>query len=140
MIEVQNLTKLYDERPAVTDISFSVPRGQVLGFLGPNGAGKSTTMRILCGYLGATSGRASIAGFDVFEKSLEVRRRVERLLPTLELEPLSCIGSSFDPELMEVVEVVGDTDQPAGTVVEEVRPGYLWRGRLFRFAQVKVAR
>ena len=76
MIEVQNLTKLYDERPAVTDISFSVPRGQVLGFLGPNGAGKSTTMRILCGYLGATSGTASIAGYDVFDSSLEVRRRV----------------------------------------------------------------
>jgi ABC-2 type transport system ATP-binding protein len=76
VIEVQNLTKLYDERPAVTDISFSVPRGQVLGFLGPNGAGKSTTMRILCGYLGASSGTASIAGFDVFDHSLEVRRRV----------------------------------------------------------------
>src|SRR5918911_2151318 len=85
VIEVQNLTKLYDERPAVTDVTFSVPRGQVLGFLGPNGAGKSTTMRILTGYLSATSGRASIAGFDVFDHSLEVRRRVG-YLP--ELAPL----------------------------------------------------
>jgi molecular chaperone GrpE len=67
-------------------------------------------------------------------------RRVERLLPTLELEPLSCTGEVFDPEQMEVVEVVGDSGQPAGTVVEEVRPGYLWRGKLLRFAQVKVAR
>jgi ABC-2 type transport system ATP-binding protein len=85
VIEVQNLTKLYDERPAVTDISFSVPRGQVLGFLGPNGAGKSTTMRILSGYLGATSGGASIAGFDVFSESLEVRRRVGYLPETTPL-------------------------------------------------------
>jgi ABC-2 type transport system ATP-binding protein len=85
LIEVQHLTKLYDERPAVTDISFSVPRGQVLGFLGPNGAGKSTTMRILCGYLGATSGTASIAGYDVFERSLDVRRRVGYLPETTPL-------------------------------------------------------
>jgi molecular chaperone GrpE len=67
-------------------------------------------------------------------------RRVERLLPSLDLESLSCTGEAFDPESMEVVEVVGDTGRPAGTVVEEVRPGYIWRGRLLRFAQVKVAR
>src|SRR5207248_11404041 len=85
VIEVQNLTKLYDERPAVTDITFSVPRGQVLGFLGPNGAGKSTTMRILCGYLGATAGTASISGYDVFDDSLEVRRRVGYLPETTPL-------------------------------------------------------
>ena len=85
MIEVQGLTKYFDERPAIVDVTFSVPRGQVLGFLGPNGAGKSTTMRILTGYLSATSGRASIAGFDVFDHSLEVRRRVG-YLP--ELAPL----------------------------------------------------
>ncbi|GAC1655236.1 MAG: ABC transporter ATP-binding protein [Candidatus Dormibacteraceae bacterium] len=76
MIEVSDLTKTYGPRTAVNGISFSVPRGQVLGFLGPNGAGKSTTMRILTGYLSATSGRASIAGFDVFDHPLEVRRRV----------------------------------------------------------------
>lgn len=76
MIEVQGLTKYYDERPAIVDVTFSVPRGQVLGFLGPNGAGKSTTMRILTGYLGASSGQASIGGHDVFEHSLDVRRRV----------------------------------------------------------------
>ncbi|MDQ6920777.1 MAG: ATP-binding cassette domain-containing protein, partial [Candidatus Dormibacteraeota bacterium] len=73
MIEVQGLTKYYGERPAISEVTFSVPRGQVLGFLGPNGAGKSTTMRILTGYLGASSGSASIAGFDVFDRSLEVR-------------------------------------------------------------------
>lgn len=67
-------------------------------------------------------------------------RRVERLLPTLELEPISCTGEVFDPELMEVVEVVGDTGLPPGTVMEDVRLGYHWRGKLLRFAQVKVAR
>ena len=61
---------------AVDGITFSVPRGEILGFLGPNGAGKSTTMRILTGYLSATSGRASIAGFDVFSNPIEVRRRI----------------------------------------------------------------
>src|SRR5207245_3194474 len=76
LIEVQGLTRYNAKRPAIQDVTFSVPRGQVLGFLGPNGAGKSTTMRILTGYLGATSGAASIAGYDVFEQSLEVRRRV----------------------------------------------------------------
>src|SRR4029077_12804450 len=73
------------KRPAIQDVTFSVPRGQVLGFLGPNGAGKSTTMRILTGYLGATSGTAGIAGFDVFKQSLEVRRLVGYLPETTPL-------------------------------------------------------
>jgi ABC-2 type transport system ATP-binding protein len=76
LIEVQDLTKSYGPRLAVDGISFSVPRGEILGFLGPNGAGKSTTMRILTGYLSATTGTASIAGFDVFQNPLEVRRRI----------------------------------------------------------------
>jgi ABC-2 type transport system ATP-binding protein len=85
LIQVQGLTKYYGPRPAIVDVTFSVPRGQVLGFLGPNGAGKSTTMRILTGYLGATSGTATVAGYDVFDHSLEVRRRVGYLA---ELNPL----------------------------------------------------
>ncbi len=85
LISVQGLTKYYDERPAIVDVTFSVPRGQILGFLGPNGAGKSTTMRILTGYLGATGGTATVAGFDVFSQSREVRRRIG-YLP--ELNPL----------------------------------------------------
>lgn len=76
MIEVRNLTKLYPGRAAVTDLSFSVPRGQVLGFLGPNGAGKSTTMRILTGFIAPTEGSAAVAGHDVLRDSLAVRRRV----------------------------------------------------------------
>ena len=67
-------------------------------------------------------------------------RRVERLLPTLDLEVHMCVGEEFDPETMEAVEVVGDSGQPPGTVLEVVRPGYRWSGKLFRFAQVKVAR
>ena len=76
MIHVQNLTKYYGDYLAVEDVTFDVPQGQIVGFLGPNGAGKSTTMRILTGYLTPTSGRATIAGFDVFWKPIEVRRRI----------------------------------------------------------------
>src|SRR4026209_348846 len=79
MIEVQDVTKRYGPVTAVDDVSFRVEKGEILGFLGPNGAGKTTTMRILTGYLPATSGSARIAGFDVFEQSLEVRRRIEYL-------------------------------------------------------------
>jgi gliding motility-associated transport system ATP-binding protein len=76
VIHVSHLTKFYGEYAAIRDISFDVPRGKVVGFLGPNGAGKTTTMRILAGFLTATSGRASIDGHDVFWDPLEVRRRI----------------------------------------------------------------
>jgi ABC-2 type transport system ATP-binding protein len=76
MIEVVNLTKRYAGRTAVSDLSFTVGRGEIVGLLGPNGAGKSTTMRILACYLAATSGSARVAGFDVFSESQEVRRRI----------------------------------------------------------------
>lgn len=76
MIEVDDLTKLYAGRPAVTNLSFNVSRGEIVGLLGPNGAGKSTTMRILSGYMPATSGTARVAGLDVFKESDEVRRRI----------------------------------------------------------------
>lgn len=76
MIKVENLTKRYAGVSALNGLSFEVNRGEIVGFLGPNGAGKSTTMRILTGFIPATSGRASVAGFDVFDDSLEVRRHV----------------------------------------------------------------
>jgi ABC-2 type transport system ATP-binding protein len=76
MIEVSNLTKTYPGVTAVDDLSFTVAKGQIVGFLGPNGAGKSTTMRILTCFIAPTSGSAKLAGFDVLEKSMEVRRRV----------------------------------------------------------------
>jgi len=76
VIHVSNLIKYYGDYAAVRNVSFDVPKGQVVGFLGPNGAGKSTTMRILAGYLTATSGRATIDGLDVFWQPVEVRRRI----------------------------------------------------------------
>ena len=76
MIEVERLTKDYGTVVAVRDVSFSVGRGEVVGVLGPNGAGKSTTLRILAGFLGATSGRVRIAGFDIAEQSLEAREKL----------------------------------------------------------------
>lgn len=76
MIEAIQLTKLYDNTPALTDVSFTVGKGEILGFLGPNGAGKTTTMRILTGFLPPTSGTARVAGFDVLNQSMEVRRRI----------------------------------------------------------------
>ena len=76
MIEVANLTKRYGELAAVRDASFTAPSGQILGFLGPNGAGKTTTMRIITGFLPATSGTVRVEGFDVFTQSSEVRRRI----------------------------------------------------------------
>jgi ABC-2 type transport system ATP-binding protein len=76
MIKVENLTKRYAGVPAIQNLNFEVAKGEIVGFLGPNGAGKSTTMKILTGYLPASSGHASIAGFDVFSQSIEARRRL----------------------------------------------------------------
>jgi ABC-2 type transport system ATP-binding protein len=76
MIEVEHLSKFYGATAAIQDVDFSVETGEILGFLGPNGAGKTTTMRILAGYIPATAGTARIAGYDVHEQSLEVRRRI----------------------------------------------------------------
>jgi len=76
VIEVEHLSKVYNGRKAIDDISFNVGKGEVLGFLGPNGAGKTTTMRILTCYMPSTEGTARIAGFDVFEESMEVRKRI----------------------------------------------------------------
>ena len=76
MIEVENLTKRYAGHTAVSDISFTVKRGEIVGLLGPNGAGKSTTMRVLSCFMPATSGTVRVAGLDVFRDSTEVRRRI----------------------------------------------------------------
>jgi ABC-2 type transport system ATP-binding protein len=76
MIQVSHLTKLYGPRTAIHDLSFDVQKGEVVGFLGPNGAGKSTTMKILTGFMPASEGTANVAGFDVFNQPLEVKRNV----------------------------------------------------------------
>lgn len=76
VIEIENLTKSYGSNKAVNNISFTVSRGEILGFLGPNGAGKSTTMNMLTGYLSKDSGRAAVCGFDILENPKEVKRRI----------------------------------------------------------------
>jgi ABC-2 type transport system ATP-binding protein len=87
VIEVQGLTKHYGRVTAVDDVSFRVERGEILGFLGPNGAGKTTTMRILTGYMPASSGRAIVAGYDIFEQPIEAKRRTGYLPETPPLYP-----------------------------------------------------
>ena len=87
MIEAKNLTKRYRDRIAIENLTFSVNEGEILGFLGPNGAGKTTTMRILSGFVPPSEGSAKIAGFDVFEDPLEVKRRLGYLPETPPLYP-----------------------------------------------------
>lgn len=86
-IEVEHLSKVYGSTIAIEDIYFSVAAGEIIGFLGPNGAGKTTTMRILAGYLPATSGTAKIAGYDVHRHSMQVRRHIGYLPETPPLYP-----------------------------------------------------
>lgn len=87
MIEVEHLSKIYGATSAIQDVDFSVESGEILGFLGPNGAGKTTTMRILSGYIPATTGTARVAGYDVHQQSMEVRRRIGYLPETPPLYP-----------------------------------------------------
>jgi ABC-2 type transport system ATP-binding protein len=87
VIEVEHLTKRYGPVTAVSDVSFQVGKGEILGFLGPNGAGKTTTMRVLTGYMPATEGRVVVAGYDVFEKPVEAKRRTGYLPETPPLYP-----------------------------------------------------
>ena len=85
MIEVSGLTKYYGDFPALRDVTFSVPKGQILAFLGPNGAGKSTTMKILTGYISPSAGSATVAGADVVSHPLQVRKRIGYLPETTPL-------------------------------------------------------
>jgi ABC-2 type transport system ATP-binding protein len=141
MIHVDSLTKVYGaNRPAVDNISFDVRSGEVLGFLGPNGAGKTTTMRILTSFLAPTAGRAEVAGFDVYEKSLEVRRRLGYLpedTPVYRdmtvLEYLNFVADVRDlpkegrkPRFKKVVEQCGITDR-LGDLIGELSKGYRQR-------------
>lgn len=99
MIKVDGLTKRYARNVAVDNISFEVEKGQIVGFLGPNGAGKTTTMRVLTCFLPPTSGKASVAGFDVLEQPIEVKRRIGYLPETPPLYP--------EMEVKEYVRYVG---------------------------------
>jgi ABC-2 type transport system ATP-binding protein len=123
MIDVEGLTKFYGAFPAIQDLNFNARPGEIVGFLGPNGAGKTTTMRILAGYMPPTSGTARVAGFDVIEQSLEVRRRVGYLPETVPLYPemavfeyLAYMGSlrrvpELEARIDEVLEQVDMLDR-----------------------------
>ena len=87
MIKVEGLTKRYARTVAVDNISFEIEKGQIVGFLGPNGAGKTTTMRVLTCFLPPTEGTANVAGFDVMEKPMEVKKRIGYLPETPPVYP-----------------------------------------------------
>ena len=100
VIEVSHLTKYYGNFPAVHDISFSINKGEVVGFLGPNGAGKTTTMKVLTGFMPPTGGTVKIAGYDALENSLEICKKIGYLPESVPLytdmtvtEYLSFMGS-----------------------------------------------
>ncbi|MBM4359970.1 MAG: ABC transporter ATP-binding protein [Deltaproteobacteria bacterium] len=105
MIEVVHLSKSYGAIAAVHDLSFSVEAGQVVGFLGPNGAGKSTTLRILAGFLGASSGKVTIAGFDIVDERHEALKRLGYMPETSPLYPEMKVREylSFRAELKDVL-------------------------------------
>ena len=140
MIEVKNLTKRYRERVAVDNLNFSVQEGEILGFLGPNGAGKSTTMKILTGFLPPSEGTASIAGFDVFEKPLEAKRRIGYLPEKPPLYPEMTVHGylkfvaqikgvprkQLQSELQRVEAATGIADV-AGRVIKNLSKGYRQR-------------
>ena len=96
MIQAKGLTKRYGDLVAVDDVSFSVARGEVVGFLGPNGAGKTTTMRLLTGYLPATDGTAEIAGSDIFSDPIQARRAIGYLPETPPLYPEMTVRSFLE--------------------------------------------
>lgn len=140
MIEVDHLTKRYGSFTAVDNISFEVGRGEIVGFLGPNGAGKTTTMRVLTCYLPATDGTARIAGYDIFDAPLEVKKRIG-YLP--ESPPLyrdmrvqtylnfvaDIKGLSKDKQADRIVEVMaqcGLSDR-AGQLIGQLSKGYRQR-------------
>ncbi|HEY8078455.1 MAG TPA: ABC transporter ATP-binding protein [Labilithrix sp.] len=104
MISVEHLVKRYGPSAAVDDLSFEVDKGEVVGFLGPNGAGKSTTMRILAGFLGATSGKISVAGHDIVRESFEARTKIGYMPEAVPLYPEMRVGEylSFRAELKRV--------------------------------------
>jgi ABC-2 type transport system ATP-binding protein len=129
MISAQQLTKRFGRFLAVDGVSFEVGKGEVLGFLGPNGAGKTTTMRMLTGFIPASEGRAVVAGFDVFEDPMSVRRRVGYLPETPPLYPELTIGDylHFVAELREVP--AKGRSRKIGEVMEKVGLQG-WEGRI----------
>src|ERR1700687_3558851 len=107
MITVTELTKRYARHTAVDHVSFEVQKGQIVGFLGPNGAGKTTTMRILTCFLPPTAGTATVAGFDVLEQPMEVKKRIGYLPEAPPLYP--------EMEVVEYLDFVGKLKGMSGS-------------------------
>jgi ABC-2 type transport system ATP-binding protein len=119
MIKTENLTKYYGTFPAIQDVTFSAEKGEILGFLGPNAAGKTTTMRILTCFFPPTSGNATVAGYDVFADSLEVRKRIGYLPETVPLY-LEMTAASYLSFVGEVKGLRGrELKTQVGKVIEE---------------------
>lgn len=121
MIKVENLTKRYAGHTAINNLSFEVGQGEIMGFLGPNGAGKTTTMRILASFLPPTSGRVSIAGFDIFEQSLQARSHLGYMPESVPLyndmrvtEYLDYRAAIKDVPHRRIAERVGDVKELCG--------------------------
>ncbi|MEA5569881.1 ABC transporter ATP-binding protein [Calothrix sp. UHCC 0171] len=140
MIEVEHLSKIYGSTAAITDVTFNVEEGEILGFLGPNGAGKTTTMRILSGYLPATNGTAKIAGFDVHENSLSVRQRIGYLPENPPLYPEMTIEGFLDfvarikgvpagdrPEKVKIALEKCNLSDRRHTIIRKLSKGYKQR-------------
>lgn len=130
VIEISGLTKKYGNNKAVNDISFSVSKGEILGFLGPNGAGKSTTMNILTGYLSKTSGKVSVCGFDILENSKEAKKKIGYLpeQPPIYMEMTPTEYLDFVCDLKGVKE---NKSEHIEAVMEKVGISHM-KGRLIR--------
>ena len=140
MIVVEDITKYYNDFPAVTGITFSVKQGEILGFLGPNGAGKSTTMKMLTGFMPPTSGSIEIAGYDIVEESLNARRHIGYLPETVPLyqdmtvsDYLDFMGAirgmkseQIDKRRGEVVEVC-NLNEYTNTIIGKLSKGFRQR-------------
>ena len=118
MIRVEGLTKDYGARRAIDSLTFNAKRGEILGFLGPNGAGKTTTMRILSGYMPPTAGKVEVAGFDIMEQSLDVRRQVGYMPETVPLYPDMTVFDSL--KFMADLRHLPDPEDRVEDVLESV--------------------
>jgi ABC-2 type transport system ATP-binding protein len=140
MIEIERLTKYYGDTKALDEVSFEVPRGQIVGFLGPNGAGKTTCMKILTGYLSPTEGTARMAGHDVVDDSLAARERIGYLPEDtplyLDMDVVAYLrfcadlrgitGGDQDARLRTVLVTCGLRDK-AGQIIGTLSKGYRQR-------------
>jgi ABC-2 type transport system ATP-binding protein len=119
MIEVEHLSKIYGSTVAIDDVDFSVKQGEILGFLGPNGAGKTTTMRILAGFIPATTGTARVAGYDVHSQSMQVRQNIGYLPENPPLYPEMTVEGFLDFVARIKGVVAGERGARVNRVIEQ---------------------